>query len=473
LYSLAFGLAGRTRQFDNVKMHTVKLQTPPTEAKWWAGVLLPQGRYSMLTTLRQRNFALLWSGGLISVTGDWVLTIGLPINVLILTHSVLATSIILIAGRIPSLLFGPLAGVFVDRWNRKHILVVSNALLALWLLPLLLVTEVDRIWIVYGVAFVESTIEQFFAPAQNALLPNLVNTEHLVTANSLLSLSTNLARLVGPALGGLVAGWLGLPGMVCIDAASFVIAGLLIALIVVKPVQAAAPTPKTLGNAWSAFWEEWLAGLRLVQRERVLGVIFSFQAITSLGEGVFGILFIVFVNRVLHGGASQIGLLMSAQAVGALIGIVLVGSLGSRLLSPRWIGLCTVAFGLIDLVIFNSPAFVPVFLLTVALFVLVGVPGIAALTGITSLQQAATPDVYRGRVSSTMFTTGALLGLIGTTLAGALGDHLGVVTVLNIQGVVYVLAGLLVLLALRQTSLAGGSDEGKRRRSCISSGTGS
>ncbi|HEY7358310.1 MAG TPA: MFS transporter, partial [Ktedonobacterales bacterium] len=210
---------------------------------------------------------------------------------------------------------------------------------------------------------------------------------------------------------------------------------------------------KTTGSAWSAFWREWLDGLRLVRRERVLAVIFSFQAITSLGEGVFGILFIVFVNRVLHGGAAQIGWLMSGQAIGALLGSVLVGWLGSRLLAPRWIGACTVAFGVIDLVIFNSPAFFPVFLVTFALFVLVGVPGIAAITGVNALQQQATPDAYRGRISSAFFTTGALLGLIGTTIAGGLGDHLGVVTVLNIQGGVYVLAGLLVMLLLRGAAL--------------------
>lgn len=118
----------------------------------------------MLATLRRRDFALLWTGGLISVTGDWVLSIGLPIYVLILSHSVLATSIILISGRIPSLLLGPLAGVFVDRWNRKRILVVGNMLSALALLPLLLVTTDDRIWIVNVVAFVEACVEQFFVP---------------------------------------------------------------------------------------------------------------------------------------------------------------------------------------------------------------------------------------------------------------------------------------------------------------------
>ena len=119
----------------------------------------------MLATLRQRNFALLWTGGLVSLTGDWVLMIGLPIYVLILTHSVLATGVMLIAGRLPTLLFGAVAGVFVDRWNRKRIMVVSDMLSALWLLPLLFIASVDHVWIAYVVAFVESSIEQFFAPA--------------------------------------------------------------------------------------------------------------------------------------------------------------------------------------------------------------------------------------------------------------------------------------------------------------------
>ena len=415
----------------------------------------------MLATLRQRNFALLWSGGLVSVTGDWVLFIGLPIYVLILTHSVLATSAMLIAGRLPTLLFGVVAGVFVDRWNRKRIMVVGDVLSALCLLPLLFVTSADFVWIAYIVAFVEASIEQFFVPAENATVPNLVSKDHLVAANALNALSSNLARLVGPALGGLVAGFFGLPGIVLVDAASFAIAGFLIAFITMPPrlpAPAQAQSQRT-GAAWRAIWHEWLDGLHLIRRERVLGVLFTFQTITSLGEGVIGVLFVVFVSRVLHGGAEQVGWLMSGQAIGSLIGGVLIGWIGSRLVSRWWIGWCAVAFGLIDLVIFNSPAFFPVFLLTFALFILVGMPAVAMLTGLNALQQMATPDAYRGRVSSAFFTTGALLGLFGTIIGGALGDHLGVVSVLNIQGGVYVLAGVMVLLLLARPAMERGESE--------------
>src|SRR5689334_4152288 len=108
----------------------------------------------MLATLRQRNFGLLWFAGLISLAGDWTLRVALPIYVYQLTGSTLATSTILMAGMLPNLLLGSVAGVFVDRWDRKRTMVVSNLLLALGLLPLLAVHSADQLWIVFLVAFV-------------------------------------------------------------------------------------------------------------------------------------------------------------------------------------------------------------------------------------------------------------------------------------------------------------------------------
>ncbi|MDQ2715650.1 MAG: MFS transporter, partial [Chloroflexota bacterium] len=135
----------------------------------------------MIATLRQRNFALLLFGGLISNTGDWLLLIGLPVYVYVLTGSALATSITLITGFVPMLLLSSLAGVFVDRWDRRWTMIISNLLLALGLLPLLLVHSRESLWIVFVVQFVESCIAQFVQPAESALLPNLVSEEQLVS----------------------------------------------------------------------------------------------------------------------------------------------------------------------------------------------------------------------------------------------------------------------------------------------------
>ena len=221
----------------------------------------------MIATLRNGNYTRLWLGGLISLIGDWALNVGLPIYIFLLTGSVLALSITLLAASLPPVLFGSLAGVFVDRWDHKRTMVVTNLLLALVLLPLLLVRSADLVWIVYLVAFVAGTIEQFFLPAQNALLPRLVAEERLVSANSLISVSSNLARLIGPALGGLIAARLGLNGIVLIDAASFLLAALLIAGIA-SPRATPQPQPATPSEApieqekrgVRHVWREWVAG---------------------------------------------------------------------------------------------------------------------------------------------------------------------------------------------------------------------
>ena len=407
----------------------------------------------MLTTLRQRNFSLLWSAGLISMIGDWMLFIALPIYVYKLTGSALATSTMFIAEMIPSLLLGSVAGVFVDRWDRKRIMVISNLLLALGLLPLLLVHSTAWLWVVYVVAFVESILTQFFTPAESALLPLLVSEEHLGSANSLNSLNKNIARLVGPPLGGIVAGLLGLPAITIADAASFLIAGGMIALIVMKPRLAQegneiTSTAADQQHPLMKVWREWLEGLGLVKRERLVSIMFVLFAVTSLGEGVFGVLFVVFVYRILHGGALQLGWLMGAQAVGGLIGSVFVGYVIKALSPSRLIGISAVLFGLIDLVIFNYPAFFPGFALAVILFVLVGIPGVGTMTSAYTLLQTAVADEYRGRIFGAVGTTGALFMLLGTILAGFLGDHLGVVTVLNTQGAVYVLAGVFAIVTL-------------------------
>src|SRR5215472_5333000 len=183
----------------------------------------------MIALFRQRNFALLWTGGFISQTGDWLLMIGLPIAVYLLTGSALVTSTVFIIDLVPPLLFGPLAGVLVDRWDRRRIMIVVNLLQTLALLPLLAVHAKSDLWIVYVVSFVEAMLALLTNPAENALIPQLVGQEQVLQANSLAGLGTALARLIGSPLGGVIVGFGGLDGIVLLDAASFLIAGILIA----------------------------------------------------------------------------------------------------------------------------------------------------------------------------------------------------------------------------------------------------
>jgi MFS family permease len=147
-----------------------------------------------------------------------------------------------IAAFLPQPLLGSLAGVYVDRWSRKRTVAICNLLMMLGFLPLLLVHGSASLWIIYPVLLGESVLAQFFRAAQSALLPTLVGEDLRVSANALSGLSLHLARLAGPALGGIVVGLVGLRGVIVADAVSFGIAAQLIALIrVPMPVGAAAP----------------------------------------------------------------------------------------------------------------------------------------------------------------------------------------------------------------------------------------
>lgn len=208
--------------------------------------------------------------------GDWVLAIALPIYTYDLTPSSLATGAMFMVGTMPRIVFGPLAGVLVDRWDRRRTMVVTDFTQAALVAVLLLVQSPQQVWLIYLVAFLESTVSQFFGPAENALLPQLVDERHLVPANSLNALNNNLARLAGPALGGLLLGGLGFRSVVLVDCLSFLISGVMIAGIttqagqrrVVGADELAATSSKKVQTRVSSLvrqlWQEWLEGLRLV-----------------------------------------------------------------------------------------------------------------------------------------------------------------------------------------------------------------
>src|SRR5215217_1454678 len=201
--------------------------------------------------LRQRDFALAWTGGLVSMLGSWALWIALPIHVYQLSGSALATSGVVAAAVAPGVLIGSFAGVFVDRWNRKTTLVLGNVLLAAATVPLVVVREEAWLWLVYPLVFALSTVEQFTEPAENAFLPRLVDAEDLLAANSLNALNNSLARLGGPALGGALYAATGLIGVVAVDAASFLVAAALLALVRASgAVEAAADAAAAAVRRW-------------------------------------------------------------------------------------------------------------------------------------------------------------------------------------------------------------------------------
>ena len=417
-----------------------------------------------LALLRRRGFGLLWAGGLVSETGDWLLLVGLPVWVLEVTGSSLVTATVFLVGLLPSLLAGPIAGVLVDRWDRRRTLVAVSLAQAAFLLPLLAVHGREQLWIVYAVTAVESVLAQLNDPARNALVPALVEERELVGANGLIGLNGNLARLVGSPLGGVLVEVAGLPGLVLGDAISFLAGAALLAMVrphaaaaarvagVAGEAAAAGPVPvadaSAPGAAAGGLVREWLDGLAVTLRARRLRWALLVNALASVAQGIFTVLFVLFVTRVLRGDGAEVGLLRGVQAIGGILGGLLVVGLASRLAPGRLLGASLLVFGGISLALWNGPHLTTATPLYAGLFVAAGVPAVAMLTALTTLVQTDTPDAYLGRVFATFLGTYNGLQALGMLLAGLLGDALGVVTVLNGQAATYLLAGLVAVLAL-------------------------
>ncbi|MFB4281638.1 MFS transporter [Nonomuraea sp. MTCD27] len=382
-----------------------------------------------------RDFRRLLAAGLVSQTGDWAIGTGLAFHVYQLTGSTLSTAIMLLVSRLPDVVLGPPAGMLADRWDRRRLLVTTDLLLAAGLLPLLAVREPAQVWIVYAVALWTGVLSTLLAPAQKALLPQLVAESQLVRANALHGQSGQAARLLGAMAGGVAVGAGGLAAVVWIDVACFVLSALLLAGL--RAPGRAAPTSRRAGGPPAPVRD---AGVRL---------LVAYMAITGLGEGIFATLAAPFVADVLGGRGEAYGLFLSVQAVGGIAGGLAVAAYPGNASPRALLGWGTVVFGAVDLALFAYPLALPALWPALVLIVVAGVPSAAAMAGFTTLAQTVTGDDRRGAVFGLLGSAHAATGLLGMALAGALGDRIGIVATLCLHAGGLVAAGVLVLLRRR------------------------
>lgn len=399
----------------------------------------------MLAVLRRPSFALLWTGGLISTAGDRMLLIALPFFVYQRTGSTVATAAMIVAELVPSVLLGSIAGVLVDRWDRRRILVITNMLQALAVLLLLLVQGDEWLWVVYVVAAAQSSLAAFAAPAEGALLPSLVEERDLVPANSLNALNNRAGRLIGAPLGGAILAAYGLPAIVFIDCLTFVAAGALIARISLPPGRSGPIDDAAVAarSAWAAFWADWLDGLRLIGGDRTVAILLLVLGLGTFGGTMLDPLSPAWVQDVLGEGPEVYAWLSTTHAASGILGTLLVGWSGARLSPRALIGWSSVIAGCATAVKYNLPS-VPLALL---LSGVVGVTSVASSVGIETQAQRSVRDEYRGRVFGSLNSTLALLSLTGGLVAGVLGEVIGIVPTLGISAALILLSGLVALRA--------------------------
>src|SRR4051812_22732344 len=398
-------------------------------------------RAAVPDALRQRDFRRLWLAGLISDGGDWLLLVSLPILVFQLTGSALQTSFAFLVELAPAVLLGPVAGYLADRFDRRRLLVVIAVTQAVTLLPLLLVDGRADLPILYAVIAVEAALLTLFIPAKNALLPTLLDGEDLLSANSLIGLNQNLGRLVGGPVGGLLLAVGGLPVIVLADLATFLVSATLIATIAggrTVPTARAAEPPVPGAETAGAFrsYRIWV------------GLVVALLA--GFAQGIFVVLFVVWVARELDGGAAEMGLLRGVQAVGSIVAGLLLAltrrTPSAAVLTAAGAG----GFGLLLVCVWNGPAVTTAVPLYIALFVLLGAPGLVMMTGLISVLQQETTDRVRGRVFGVFGSVSDGGCAAGMLVAGLLGERLGPTPLLDVQALLYLIAGAAALLLVHR-----------------------
>lgn len=402
----------------------------------------------MFRVLRERNFGLLFGGAVVSQTGDYVLFIALPFWVYQLTGSGAATAAMFAALTIPRLLLSPIAGVFADRWDRRATMIGSDLLRAAIVLALLAVRSEEQVWLVFVLAFAESSVSRFFYPARVALLPAIVSRDRLVPANAAMGFSEAAGQLGGPALGGVLLALWGAHGAVVVDALSYLLSAVLIALIRVPARERVQNATRGVRDAVLAVWRELVEGAAVVTGRATLRAVFGVQGAFSLGNGVTNSLVVVLVSRVWDGGSRELGWLITAEGAGALAAGPLVGALAGRTSPRALLAGGSIGLGLVLLVVVNQPSLV----VAVGLLALLGAMAVCTMVGMSTLVQLASDDRNLGRVSSLLNTTGAAASLLAAGAAGLLADRIGVVPMFDAAALAFALGGPIALLVPRRSA---------------------
>ncbi len=397
--------------------------------------------------LQRPDFRSVWTAGLISDTGDWLLFVALPVVVYQLTGSALGTSFAFLVELLPGIVLAPLVGRLVDRCERRRLMLVVTLLQAVALLPLLLVHTRSDLPVLYTVIVVEATLMAIFDPAKNALLPTLLPPEDLVAGNALVGLNQNLGRLVGGPAGGVLLAVAGLRLTVAADVISYLLAAALIARLRARvPAEPDSGALELRTGSGGSF----VGTLRNPASRPTLIVVFAAQ----IAQGMFVVVFVLFVAERLGGGSAEIGLLRGIQAIGAIGASLVLTAMARRFSAASLVTWAAAAIGALSLAAWNSPYLTTGAWLYIVLFIAVGAPGVVLMTGIISNLQLATAPRERGRAFSALNLVGNTGQAVGMILAGALVAPLGLMSVLDAQGLLYLAAAAvaarwLVAVALR------------------------
>jgi MFS family permease len=378
--------------------------------------------------LRHRNFQLFFSGQLISLIGTWMQSVAQSWLVYRLTGSALLLGSVGFASQVPVFVFAPLGGIAADRFNRRQIVIATQtaAMLLAAILAALTLFHKVQVWHVFVLASLLGIVNAFDIPGRQSFLVDMVGKEDLMNAIALNSSMFNGARVIGPAIAGILVARIGEGWCFFANAVSYiaVIIGLLL-MRVISPVRAAMASPL----------EHMMEGFRFVNQTAPIRALLLLLGLVSLVGMPYVVLMPIFADQILHGGARGLGILMGATGVGALLGALTLAFREGVKGLGRWVAWCCAGFGA-SLVIF---ALSRTFWVSVILLLPVGYCMMLQMACSNTLIQVMVPDALRGRVMAVYSMMFMGMAPIGALFGGALAERLGAPRTVAIGGLASVL----------------------------------
>jgi len=378
--------------------------------------------------LRHRNFQLFFSGQLISLIGTWMQSVAQSWLVYRLTGSALLLGSVGFASQVPVFLFAPLGGIAADRFNRRHIVIATQtaAMVLAAILAALTLFHKVQVWHVFVLASLLGIVNAFDIPGRQSFLVDMVGKEDLMNAIALNSSMFNGARVIGPAIAGILVARIGEGWCFFANAVSYiaVIIGLLL-MRVISPVRAAMASPL----------EHMMEGFRFVNQTAPIRALLLLLGLVSLVGMPYVVLMPIFADQILHGGARGLGILIGATGVGALLGALTLAFREGVKGLGRWVAWCCAGFGA-SLIIF---ALSRTFWVSVILLLPVGYCMMLQMACSNTLIQVMVPDALRGRVMAVYSMMFMGMAPIGALFGGALAERLGAPRTVAIGGLASVL----------------------------------
>ncbi|MBP2326122.1 MFS family permease [Kibdelosporangium banguiense] len=378
-----------------------------------------------------RAFARLWTASLFSEIAEWMLQVALPVFIYQATGSAGSTALTMAVGILPMVLLSPVAGIVADRWDRRRTLWIVCLAQAAVAVPLLVIG--DALALIYVVMAAQSTVASLFEPARSALVPEVVRPDRLVAANGLMGFNSSIARLLGSALGGLVLGFGGLTSVILVYLGALVIAALLL-----------LPRFETSPRVVSRQPMSWLDGLR----EFGGGLRFTGMSLvsSSLSQGMFMVLFVVFVTGPLGGGEAEVGLLRGIQAIGGLAAGAVIASVARRVAPGAMLGFGAISLGVLSFITWYMPNVTMADTVYIVLFAATGAPAVFYSSGLLTVLQTAGGPARSGQIVAAAMAGMSAFQVVGMLAAGALVDVWGLTVLLYIQAALRITAGVATLL---------------------------